>query len=579
MAKILKVGLVILLWIMVGGQNVAAKSGFLKTGFYYEGKLSKKVPIGYGKILSTIGNNYLSLTGIFDGNTIESALLKLNETSLAGDFEYNITEDKDTKTATLELTMMVGQVYPFYTGLPQGFQKYYITITPETKIELKFECDYSDKSHFIGHITYPSSTYDYSIPIHPNSPELDKDCVDGSDFNAKWEKVNERVNLVANWTATNLITGIKLTGNIDFPTPTSPDYFNDVDSFSITTSDRGIFKSGTSPNQYILTCPNGDVYDGEFSAPDLAPKQGLEFFSAIVKSKASDYVLKNGKITHPDGEYDTYKNGVLLSSLKEYRKNSYISGLPKYDDIIQGKIFLDGDMEYKYRDICKDDFYHFAGKSKLDGLDKELYRQSDEYKKDVQCFNEMKQSEFYNIRRISSITFDSSNFIVEIEGYSHRGTGLYFPLKTISADDARIKVQESDLNLLQTLKSVRDKLKVLIVMHPDFEYDAQYFGKPSAIYLFDTETNTIVYDISSYIKTVSKAQVVAEDKRRKAQEDAEWRARRKNIRHHSTPKISTCNVCGGKGYITGSNLDGVKGRTSSRCVYCYGRGYTETYDY
>jgi len=274
-----------------------------------------------------------------------------------------------------------------------------------------------------------------------------------------------------------------------------------------------------------------------------------------------------------------YQNGKIVYSSKLLTQNPYISRLPKYDDIIQGKIFLDGDMEYKYRDICKDDFYHFAGKSKLDGLDKELYRQSDEYKKDVQRFNEMKQSEFYYIRRISSITFDSSNFIVEIEGYSHRGTGLYFPLKTISADDARIKVQESDLNLLQTLKSVRDKLKVLIVMRPDFEYDAQYFGKPSAIYLFDTETNTIVYDISSYIKTVSKAQVVAEDKRRKAREDAEWRARQKNIRHHSTPKRSTCNVCGGKGYITGSNLDGVKGRTSSRCVYCYGRGYTETYDY
>jgi hypothetical protein len=577
MAKILKVGLVILLWIMVGGQNVAAKSGFLKTGFYYEGKLSKKVPIGYGKILSTIGNNDLSLTGFFDGNTIESALLKLNETSLAGDFEYNITEDKDTKTATLVLTMMVGQVYPFYTGLPQGFQKYYITITPDTKIELKFECDYSDKSHFIGHITYPSSTYDYSIPIHPNSPELDKDCVDGSDFNAKWVKVNERVNLVANWTATNLITGIKLTGNIDFPTPSSPDYFNDVDSFSITTSDRGIFKSGSSPNQYILTCPNGDVYDGEFSAPDLAPKQGLEFFSAIVKSKASDYVLKNGKITHPDGEYDTYKNGVILSSLKEYRKNSYISGLPKYDDIIQGKIQLTSSNYIKFKAVCADDIYWFAQKHTLDNLDKELYRQSDEYKRDAQRFNEMKQSEFYALGNIANISFNPTNFGVDLSSYyryKHMPyiSEIVIPLNT-TGEDADIKINESSLELLQTLKSVRNNLKVLVVMRPDFEYESQYFCKLSAVYLFDSETNTIVYDCSSCIKNTSKAKLLAEDKRQEAKNEAEWRARQKKIRHHSTPKKITCTVCFGQGYVIDSN------QVRSRCWNCYGYGYTETYDY
>ena len=49
--------------------------------------------------------------------------------------------------------------------------------------------------------------------------------------------------------------------------------------------------------------------------------------------------------------------------------------------------------------------------------------------------------------------------------------------------------------------------------------------------------------------------------------------------YKDTPKKEFCYTCGGKGYVTGSNLDGVRGRTRSRCTSCHGLGYTEEHYY
>jgi hypothetical protein len=189
----------------------------------------------------------------------------------------------------------------------------------------------------------------------------------------------------------------------------------------------------------------------------------------------------------------------------------------------------------------------------------------------------MKQSEFYALGDIANISFNPTNFGVDLSSYYRYKHMPYIleivmPLNT-TGEDADIKINESNLELLQTLKSVRNNLKVLVVMRPDFEYESQYFCKLSAVYLFDSETNTIVYDCSSCIKNTSKAKLLAEDKRQEAKNEAEWRARQKKIRHHSTPKKITCTVCFGQGYVIDSN------QVRSRCWNCYGYGYTETYDY
>jgi hypothetical protein len=582
MAKILKTMLILLLCI-VGVQDLFAKTSTKKLKLnefiQYEGEVQDNTPYGQGALTYKDGLRvgFLYIFGNFDGNKVSNATLSLGNISFKGDLEYKTTEDKQAKKATLSITLLDGWANPskVTTEMIPYVVCSNINIRIDSKVKLGINCNYSNKRNIGVSYSCTNQRYTFEVSECPYSLRNLKDVIDSSEMTAAWIYTSSGIDLTAKWASSTLTSGIKVLSDDYEPKLSYPDYMNNYNDFSITMSDKGVLKANKGFNKYVLTCPNGDVMEGEFSKPSYTKKSGNELLAAIVKSRVSDYVFKTGKITHSDGNIEIYKDGVLISSSKVYQNNPYISKLPKYNDVIQGKRLMGycDAATHDFQRACVNDVYSFAGKQNMDELDRKIYEQSDDYKQKNQELNKLRETDFYCL---FSVATEFTTTSIKLWGKSAPHVAEYCHIPDVRSDSNEgnsIVLNESDIEILKLIKAAKKNLQVLVVLKPDFEYNGGYYGKPSALYLVDSEAKTILYDFSSHITTTSKARLLAEEKRREAKSEAEWRARQKKIRHHSTPKKITCTVCFGRGYVIDSN------QVRSRCWNCYGYGYTETYDY
>ena len=124
-----------------------------------------------------------------------------------------------------------------------------------------------------------------------------------------------------------------------------------------------------------------------------------------------------------------YIISLLLLSVSLMAKSQSVNGLPPYRELIadcntyivppteyyqQSSVF-ESEFYKKYIALSQNDVLEYFGKSNLDGLDKELYKQSDQYKDDLRFFQKKKQEKYALILNIwqsdTNVKFDADGMV------------------------------------------------------------------------------------------------------------------------------------------------------------------------
>ena len=289
------------------------------------------------------------------------------------------------------------------------------------------------------------------------------------------------------------------------------------------------------------------------------------------------------------------------NNLPPYREliadcNTYI--VPPTEYYQQSNLFK-SEYYQKYNAISQNDMMAYLGKSALDGLDKELYKQSDQYKDDLALFQKKKQEKYALMLNIwkseTNVTFDADGIVfpddwcnypskdIGILNYYIEICGLLFPVQSVRTSNNYLKFKTTDLQLLQHIKLNNKNLSVLFIFKPSLciPYEpswSHYFHvtAPIGIYVVNNATGETLADFSKIIRKttfqVEKNRV--QNSIRKYQATQRTNAPKK----HSTPKQERCAYCGGQGYIEYFPV-GSATLTKTRCTNCYGKGYTLEYYY
>lgn len=292
-----------------------------------------------------------------------------------------------------------------------------------------------------------------------------------------------------------------------------------------------------------------------------------------------------------------YATGVKQRPYRELIRDCNYYIVPP-SDYYQSSL-RESDFYRKFTTVSQNDLFAYFGKSNLSGLDKELYKQSEQYKADLAEFQRKKQEKYAivgNIENPSSFVKFEADGIVFRDNWSSyvpRNFGLsnhyiefsniLFPIQQSFRTNDGLKFKTSDLQLLQRIRSQNKHLSVLFIFKPSasvlynerFEY---YFHVTNllALYLVDNETGETLLDMSKYVRKINfqteKQRVLSGVRKYEAGQRAAA------PKKHSTPKQERCAYCGGQGYIEYFPV-GSATLTKTRCTNCYGKGYTLEYYY
>lgn len=276
--------------------------------------------------------------------------------------------------------------------------------------------------------------------------------------------------------------------------------------------------------------------------------------------------------------------------------------------------------------LCKNDLFKYFGKEFHSEFDKTRYMKSEEYQKDKRLFEEKRNTKFAISIRLgwkpldwsgpdTKPFFDNNGFgfytafssgddlpminknHIMNSDYCHYGIPVKNCIVNSSGYAQELYFGCNDVEKLQYIKDNYQNIDVVFVFKPSFRkklpldtdystsiIEADYFiGSTLGIYVYDVEKDELILDLSKYGRNIdSQAEKQRENSffnSDKSHIMAKIRKKKTAKKYHSIPKKEMCNMCSGKGYITGSNLDGVRGRTQSRCTMCYGLGYTEEHYY
>lgn len=276
----------------------------------------------------------------------------------------------------------------------------------------------------------------------------------------------------------------------------------------------------------------------------------------------------------------------------------------------------------EFQALCTNDLFKYYGKEDLSGLDKTLYMKSEEYQRDKRAFEKKRKSNFLLSIRLGWEPYgwtgpDTKPY------FEGNGFGFYTTISNsrdipsvkknhVMFEDNGIPVKNcvvesggfgqklffgcNDLEKLQYIRDNYSNIDVVFVFKPSFSKNLPYeltyhldkngtpffIGSTLGIYVYNVETDELILDLSKYGRNIdSQAEKQKENSffnSDKTHVLAKIR-NQNNKKYHAVPKKEFCYTCGGKGYVTGSNLDGVRGRTRSRCTSCHGLGYTEEHYY
>lgn len=287
------------------------------------------------------------------------------------------------------------------------------------------------------------------------------------------------------------------------------------------------------------------------------------------------------------------------------KKDQLLSGCRVFSRTTQATYSYEFKESFFYRELialCSNDVLAYYGKSRMDDLDKALYKKSEEYRTDLSNFNKKRNEKMAIVFPLDKLSEPEWEF--SSTGFSFRALGtkpsptdnanllglmdLVFPVNpNLVKPDDHLKCWHtfkcSNLEKLQEIRANKDNLEMLYIFKPGAKAISRYWSadvmdyvylvNPIALYLLNSNTGEVVLDLSNCLRKTG----IAADKQR-IEAYAKNHYNKIKPKKHSTPKQQRCLVCGGKGYTeyypVGSTV-----LKRNRCTYCYGKGYTMEYYY
>ena len=145
-----------------------------------------------------------------------------------------------------------------------------------------------------------------------------------------------------------------------------------------------------------------------------------------------------------------------------------------------------------------------------------------------------------------------------------------------------IIVRERNLEFLKYLQESfeANELGLLMIFKPGRIYEIDKYGlkgiitTPVALYLINSKTNTVLYDLSKYIDrnftrygTIFR-QIISKEKEEERQQQIEL-----DSKYHKQAIRKACSWCLGRGYVQGYMSQ------EQKCPVCHGKGYEYTHYY
>lgn len=376
--------------------------------------------------------------------------------------------------------------------------------------------------------------------------------------------------------------------------------------------ERSVYEIWANPNKKYKRSEDGPVI---FEKIDKFTDSPLDNYFSLMSKKSSDFELWDGTYTYKSGQTERVKNGQFPDRILA----TYIGsndGIPSYSSLIQNAGKLDSkEASNEYTALCNKSFWEYIGKSDISELDKELFKQSSEYNtKFEQYQNALSTARYYaqiTLRHKSdygkfstnkatfqvSLPYDDENHLPVLYFYNAGDIRTMFPIsssckKTIydGLPEARwsesviaFDVPSTNLEFLKYLQESfeANELGLLMIFKPGRIYEIDKYGlkgiitTPVALYLINSKTNTVLYDLGKYIDrnftrygTIFR-QIISREK------EAD------RTTYHKQAKRIKCPVCSGTGYLEDQYFDSNNVWTTrrNRCTTCYGRGYIDTHEY
>lgn len=342
-------------------------------------------------------------------------------------------------------------------------------------------------------------------------------------------------------------------------------------------------------------------------------------YSAIVHKEQQDSIAKARQAAIEQARRDSVARIRELELAAQKRQDSIDIAegrkLPKKDQLLSGcRVFsrttqatysYEFKESYFYRELvalCSNDVLAYYGKSRMDDLDKALYKKSEEYRTDLSNFNKKRNEKMAIVFPLDKLSEPEWEF--SSTGFSFRALGtkpsptdnanllglmdLVFPVNpNLVKPDDHLKcwhtIKCSNLEKLQEIRANKDNLEMLYIFKPGAKAISRYWSadvmdyvylvNPIALYLLNSNTGEVVLDLSNCLRKTG----IAADKQR-IETYAKNHYNKIKPKKHSTPKQQRCLVCGGKGYTEYYPV-GSAVLKRERCTYCYGKGYTIDYVY
>lgn len=287
------------------------------------------------------------------------------------------------------------------------------------------------------------------------------------------------------------------------------------------------------------------------------------------------------------------------------KKDQLLSGCRVFSRTTQATYSYEFKESFFYRELialCSNDVLAYYGKSRMDDLDKALYKKSEEYRTDLSNFNKKRNEKMAIVFPLDKLSEPEWEF--SSTGFSFRALGtkpsptdnanllglmdLVFPVNpNLVKPDDHLKCWHtfkcSNLLKLQEIRANKDNLEMLYIFKPGAKAISRYWSadvmdyvylvNPIALYLLNSNTGEVVLDLSNCLRKTG----IAADKQR-IEAYAKNHYNKIKPKKHSTPKQQRCLVCGGKGYTEYYPV-GSAVLKRERCTYCYGKGYTIDYVY
>ena len=241
-------------------------------------------------------------------------------------------------------------------------------------------------------------------------------------------------------------------------------------------------------------------------------------------------------------------------------------------------------------DNQEEDFFFVIGKSKMDELDRTLYKQTPEYEDDWKTFVEKRNSEIFayflnftdGITGKPCVTFSGSGF--SIKGNATYNSVMHnnhikcdytswVPIKPNIAKmvgrgffgSVTYNFPCNNIDILKSIKDHQEVMSVVVLYRTGFNKNGQRVGVPISLYVINKEDGQPVYDLKDCLREIDtkaglqkELNIIASN----AQNEKEEKIKAKGT-YHKTPKRELCIWCWGQGFSGGY-----------RCINCYGKGYT-----